>query len=116
MQMSAALNEQHVSLNEHFLHGTNSMRLEREIDYLMVRLTSPGSSVNAIRSSLKQMIGLKVQMSLGQAMLIEQLVDAIFEHYQNDRMDRFQLGRLLKAKLPAFVFTKQVEVRRMSWS
>jgi hypothetical protein len=84
------------------------MRLEREIDYLMQRLAEPASCAEIIRNSLKQVIGLKVRMTLGQAMLIEQLVDALFSHYDKKVWDVVQLGQQLKAKLPHFIFSEHV--------
>lgn len=80
------------------------LHLANEIDILIDHLSRQTHSVQAVGVAIKQLIGLHAPMPLGQAMLVEQLIDTLFGHYEAQAWHASEFAAVLKSALPSFVF------------
>lgn len=74
------------------------------IDFFMEELAKPNASPNRIRQSVKHLTSMSPGASQGRRMLMEQLVDVLFDLYVTGLADAVELGSELKLKLNRYAF------------
>ena len=84
------------------------------VDFFMEELVKPNASPNRIRQSVKQLTSISPGASQGRRMLMEQLIDVLFDVHVNGLADAGELGAALKLNLNRYAFAPPVCFARPS--
>lgn len=82
------------------------------VDFFMEELVKPNASPNRIRQSVKQLTSISPGASQGRRMLMEQLIDVLFDLHVNGLADAAELGSELKLKLNRYAFAPSACIGR----